>query len=164
MNLVTEPLAEKRLDVELVYSGADRPALCYLGAYAMLAKFRDNNIDFTEVIANSGIGASAFYIPQVNMLTDGSFLKSIQMSAINQGFDYYIIAEKGAMITDDFMCPDLPVDAKEVLWMENSDEAFELLKRLLSSGIPVEVHLDTYPIREPLTRHTSYMKSIFDYL
>jgi len=164
LNLVAEPSNQKKLDVELVYSGADQPALCYLGAYAMLAKFGDSDIDFTDVVANSGIGASALYIPQVNILTDGSFLESIQMSARNQGFDYYLIAEKGAMITDDFMCADLPKDAKQVLWVENRDAAFELLKRLISTDIPVEVHLDLYPIREPLTKHTSYMQTIFNYM
>ncbi|MBL7124809.1 MAG: hypothetical protein ISS51_01770 [Dehalococcoidales bacterium] len=163
LGLVAEPLTEKRLDVELVYSGGDETGLCYLGSYAMLAKFSDSDITFTDVVANSGIGASALYIPQVNLFMDGSFLRSIGLAARNQGFDYYIAALKGATITDDFLAPDLPMEAKQVFWVESEDEAFKLLKRLISSDIPVEVHLDTFPIKEPLSTYTSYWKGVFEF-
>jgi len=163
LNLVAEPLAEKRLDVELVYSGADEPALCYLGGYAMLAKFADSRIDFTDVIANSGIGTSAFYVAPMNIMNDGSFLRSVGLAAANQGFDYYLAALDGAIITDDFFAPDLPEEAKEVFWLENEDELFNLLKRLVSSDIPVEVHLDCNFIKEALVAHTSYWETIFAY-
>ena len=161
LNLVTEPLAEKKLSVELVYSGGDESGLCYLGSYAMLAKFNDSDINFTDVIANSGIATSALYVPQVNILIDGFFLRSIGTAARNQGYDYYIAAVKGAMITDDFVANDLPKDAKQILSVESEDEAFELLKRLVSSDIPVMVHLDAFFIKEPLIAHTSYMKHVF---
>ena len=161
LNLVAEPLGQNKLDVDLVYSGGDETGLCYLGSYAMLAKFEDSNIDFIDVVANSGIGASAFYIPQVNILTDGSFLESIQMSARNQGFDYYIAALEGASITDDFFARDLPKDAKQVLSVESEDEAFELLKRLISSDVPVMVHFDLSPIKEPMVAHTSWARYAF---
>jgi hypothetical protein len=163
LNLVDEPLAERRLDVELVYSGTDEPALCYLGGYAMLAKFADSGIDFTDVVANSGTGTSALYIPQANIMNDGSFLQSIGHAAINQGFDYYIAALEGARITDDFLCPDFPDGAKEVISLESEDEAFELLKRLISSGIPVEVHLDCHFIKDALITYTSYWETIITY-
>ena len=165
LGLVAESLAEKRLNVEKVYSGGtDEPALCYLGSYAMLAKFADSSINFTDVVANSGIGTSAFYIPQVNIMNDGSFLRSIGLAAINQGFDYYIVALKGARITDDFLSPDFPKGAKQVLLLENEDEVFELLRRLISSGIPVEVHLDCNFIKEALITYTPYWKTIFDFM
>lgn len=163
LNLVAEPLTEKRLDVELVYSGADQPGLCYLGSYVMLAKFNDSNIDFTDVVANSGFGTNALYIPAVNILSDGLFLQSIGYAAINQGFDYYLAALEGARITDDFMASDLPKEAKEVISLETEDEVFNLLKRLISSGIPVEVHLDCTFVKEALITHTSYWQTIFDY-
>ena len=163
LNLVAEPLAEKRLDVELVYSGAAQQALCYLGSYAMLAKFNDSNIDFTDVVANSGFGTSAFYAPVVNILSDGLFLQSIQYAAINQGFDYYLAALEGARITDDFMASDLPKEAKEVISLETEDEVFNLLKRLISSGIPVEVHLDCTFVKEALITYTSYWQTILAY-
>ena len=140
LNLVTEPLEEKRLDVGLVYSGGDQTGLCYLGAYAMLAKFDDGDIDFMDVIVNSGIGTSALYIPQASILFGGSFLGSIGLAAKNQGFDYYIVASKGAQITDNFLCPDFPKDAKQVIYIDSEEEAFNLLKRLISSGIPAKVH------------------------
>jgi hypothetical protein len=161
LNLVVEPVAEKRLDVELVYSGGDLPGLCYLGGYAMLAKFNDSDIDFTDVVANSGIGSSALYIPEVNILNDGSFLQSIGLAAKNQGFDYYIAALKAATITDTFLAADFPKDAKQVLSAESEDEAFELLKRLVSSDIPVMVHVDLSPIKEPMVAHTSWAKYAF---
>jgi hypothetical protein len=163
LNLVDEPLAEKRLDVELVYSGADEPALCYLGSYAMLAKFNDTSIDFTDVVANSGMAASTLYVSGVNILTEGLFLWGIGLAAINQGFDYYIAALEGARITDDFMASDLPKKAKAVILLESEDEMFELLKRLISSDIPVEVHLDCNFIKDALITHTSYWKTILTY-
>ncbi len=161
LNLVAEPVAGMRLDVELVYSGGDLPGLCYLGGYAMLAKFNDSDIDFTDVVANSGIGSSALYIPEVNILNDGSFLQSIGLAAKNQGFDYYIAALKAATITDTFLAADFPKDAKQVLSAESEDEAFELLKRLISSDIPVMVHVDLSPIKEPMVAHTSWAKYAF---
>jgi len=48
--------------------------------------------------------------------------------------------------------------------VENEGEAFELLKRLVSSDIPVEVHLDLFPIREPLSTYTSYFKRVFEFM
>ena len=161
LNLVAEPLDQNKLDVDLVYSGGDETGLCYLGSYAMLAKFEDSNINFTDVVANSGIGASALYIPQANILLDGSFLGSIGAAARNQGFDYYIVAVKGARITDDFLASDLPKDAKQVLSVESEDEAFELLKRLISSDVPVMVHFDLSPIKEPMVAHTSWARYAF---
>ena len=88
LNLVVEPLAKKRLNVENVYSGGDGPGLCYLGGYAILAKFADNDIDFSDVIANCGIATSAFYIPEINLLLNGFEIGSIAVAAENQGFDY----------------------------------------------------------------------------
>ena len=161
LNLVTEPLEEKRLDVELVYSGGDQTGLCYLGSYAMLAKFDDGDIDFMDVIVNSGIGTSALYIPQANILFGGSFLGSIGLAAKNQGFGYYIVAFKGAQITDNFLCPDFPKDAKQVIYTDSEEEAFNLLKRLISTDIPVEVHLDLFPIKEPMMAHTTWAKYAF---
>lgn len=163
LNLAAEPLAEKRLDVELVYSGADEPALCYLGSYAMLAKFNDSSIDFTDVVANSGMATSTLYVTPVNILTEGLFLWGIGLAAINQGFDYYIAALEGAKITDDFMAPDLPKKAKGAISLESEDKVFELLKRLISSDIPVEVHLDCNFIKDALITYTSYWKTILAY-
>jgi hypothetical protein len=163
LNLIDEPLAEKRLDVELVYSGADEPALCYLGSYAMLAKFNDSGINFTDVVANSGMATSTLYVPQVNFLTEGLFLWGVGHAARNQGFDYYIAALEGARITDDFMATDFPNGAKEVISLESEDELFNLLKRLISSNIPVEVHLDCNFIKDALINYTSYWETIINY-
>jgi len=154
-------MSEKRLNVELVYSGGELPGLCYLGSYAMLAKFKDSDIDFTDVIANSGIGSSALYIPEANILLDGFFLQSIATAARNQGFDYYVAALEGATITDNFLAPDFTKGAKQVLSAESEDEAFDLLKRLISSNIPVEVHLDLFPIKKPMTSRTYWAQYAF---
>lgn len=164
LNLVTEPLAEKRLDVELVYSGGDETGFCYLGGYAMLAKFKDNEINFMDVIANSGIGTSAFYISQANLLMNGQEIGTIGIAAVNQGYDYYIAALEGAQLTDEFFAANLPEDAKQVLPIQSEDEAFILLRRLISSGIPVMVHVDISFIKEPLIKYTSYMKYIFEFI
>jgi len=164
LNLPAEPLVEKKLNVEKIYSGSDyEPALCYLGSYAMLANFANSSIDFADVIANSGYGTSALYIAPANMLVEGYFLWSIGLAAGNQGFDYYIAALTGAAITDDFLAPDLPREAKQVFWMESEDEVFNLLKRLISSGIPVEVYLDCNFVKEALVANTSYWETIFNF-
>jgi hypothetical protein len=163
LNLVDEPLATKRLDVELVYSGTTEPALCYLGSYAMLAKYNDNSLDFPDVVANSGMANSAIYYSGVNILSEGLFLWGVGLAAINQGFDYYIAAQEGAVIADDTMSKDLPEEAEEVVWLESEEELFTLLKRLISSDIPVEVHLDCTNIQQELVTYTSYWEVIFEF-
>ena len=162
LNLVAEPLAEKKLDVEMIYSGDDDSGLCYIGSYVMLAKFADSDIDFSDVIANCGIATSALYVPEINLLLNGFGIGSIAVAAGNQGFDYYIVALKDAKLTDEFLATNLVEDAKQIISMKSEDEAFELLKRLISSDIPVMVHIDTNFIKEALITHTSYWKTIFD--
>lgn len=163
LNLTAEPLAKKRLDVEKVYSGGEGPGLCYLGSYAMLARYADSDIDFSDVIANCGIATSAFYVPEINLLLNGFEIGSIAVAAGNQGFDYYIAALKGAGLTDEFLAANLVEDAKQVISVNNEEEAFNLLKRLIASDIPVMAHLDINFIREDLIAHCPYWKSIFDW-
>ncbi|MFC1957543.1 C39 family peptidase [Chloroflexota bacterium] len=163
LNLVAEPLAEKRLSVEKIYSGGEGVGLCYLGSYAMLAKFADNDIDFSDVITNCGIATSAFYVPEINLLLNGFEIGSMAVAAGNQGFDYYIAALKGAGLTDEFLAANLVEEAKQIVSVNNEEEAFELLKRLISSGIPVMVHLDINYIREDLIAYCPYWKDIFDW-
>jgi hypothetical protein len=134
LNLIDEPLPDKKLDVELVYSGGDQPGLCYLGSYAILAKYNDNAIDFTGVVANSGIGVSSRYIPQANLLIGGFSIGCIGTAAGNQGYEYYISALKGADITDTFLAADFPANAEEVMLVENGENALTLLKRLISKN------------------------------
>lgn len=164
LGIVDEPLAEKRLDVGLIFSGTDEPALCYLGSYSMLAAYADNTIDLPEVIASSGYGVNGYYIEPANMLVDGLFLWSIGQSAQHLGFDYYVSAQKGGAITNDFISEKLAGGAEQILWMNDGDASFDLLKRLISSGIPAEVYLDCVLIREDLTARPSYWDIIYNYL
>ena len=161
LNLVTEPLPENRLNVPSVYSGNQ---LCYLGSYAMLAKFKDNDIEFRDVVANSGIGGSAAYIPEKSIIYDGYWYGCIGLAAKNQGYDYYIAALKGTQAIDNPLAQDFIGNAKDVIALENEDEALKLLKRLISSGIPVSVRLDTFFMKEPLISYTSRWEGIFDYM
>lgn len=163
LNLVDEPLATKRLDVAKIYSGGDGPGLCYLGSYAMLAKFADSAIDFTDVIANCGIATSALYIPEINLLLDGFEVGSIAVAAGNQGFDYYIAALEGAQLTDEFLAANLVEDAQQIISMEDEDGIFELLKRLISSDTPVMVHLDVTLLKEALVSYCPYWETIFEW-
>jgi len=56
-----------QLNVPRVFTGEvlkeketeEGPGLCYLGAFAMLALFDDPDLDFTEIVAYSGIGVTA---------------------------------------------------------------------------------------------------------
>ena len=163
IKLVQEPLIEKRLEVKKIYSGGDGPGLCYLGTYAMLAKHQDDNIDFSKVIANSGVATSAHYVPEINLLLNGFEIGSIAVAAKNQGFEYYIAALEGASLTDQFMAMNLVEDAKGVLSVEDEEAAFSLMKRLISSSKPVMVHLDIDYIREELVKYCPYWQEIFDW-
>ena len=161
LNLPDVPLGEKRLDVEKIYSGGEEPGLCYLGSYAMLAKYADNDIDFSYVIASSGLGASAVYIPEINLMMNGYSIGCIGNAAVNQGFEYYIVALEGATITDEFFASNLAADATEIITLGNEAEAIDLLERVISAGIPVMVHLDITYIKEAMIANTSYMQFVF---
>jgi len=163
LDLPDEPSAEMRLNVEKIYSGGDAPGLCYLGSYAMLAKYADNDIEFSDVIANCGIATSAFYVPEINLMLNGFEIGSIGVAAGNQGFDYYISALKGAQLTDEFLAMNLVYDAREIISTDSGEESFLLLKRLISGGIPVMAHLDIDYIREPLIEYCPYWASIFSW-
>jgi hypothetical protein len=159
--LAAEPADEQKLDVALVYAGGEGPGFCYLGGYAMLAKYDDPGISFTDVIANSGVGASAVYIAPANLLMNGYSIGCIGLAALHQGFDYYLAALKGAQLTDEFFAENLVSDARDVILLDSGDSAFNLLKRLVTSDIPVLVHLDVSYIKETLTAHSSYFGDVF---
>jgi hypothetical protein len=163
LDLPDEPLGENRLSVEKIYSGGDGPGLCYLGSYAMLARYTDSEIAFSDVIANCGMATSALYIPEINLMLNGFEIGSIGVAAGNQGFDYYISALKGAQLTDEFLAMNLVEDAREIILTESGEESFRLLKRLISGGIPVMAHLDIYSIKEPLIDYCPYWEEIFNW-
>ena len=161
LGLVDEPANEAKLDVALVYSGGEAAGFCYLGSYAMLAKYADPGITFTDVIANSGVATSAVYMAPMNLLMNEFSIGSMGVAAGNQGFDYYLAALKGAQLTDEFFAADLVTDARQPLAMDSGEEAFELLKKLISSDIPVMVHLDISYLKDELSSQSSYLGDVF---
>ena len=70
---------------------------------------------------------------------------------------------KDAKLTDEFLATNLVEDAKQIISTSDEDESFELLKRLISSDIPVMVHLDINFMRESLINYCPYWKDIFDW-
>ena len=116
-----------------------------------------------ETVSPAGIATSAFYVPEINLLLNGFEIGSIAVAAGNQGFDYYIAALKGAGLTDEFLAANLVEEAKQIISVNDEEEAFRLLKRLISSDTPVMVHLDINYIREDLISYCPYWKDIFDW-
>lgn len=119
----------------------DIPAMCYLGAFAMLILFDNSNLDFTDVIAYSGLGSNAEY-DSANGLTAGYFEKSIIFAAKNLGYEY-ALGVKADGKANTFLA-DFKASASETEYFENEEEAFDYLKGIIDSKKPVEVHLDVY--------------------
>ncbi|MBU0975714.1 hypothetical protein KJ918_02865, partial [Patescibacteria group bacterium] len=84
-----------QLNVPRVFTGGilkdketgEAPGLCYLGAFAMLALFDDPDLDFTEIVAYSGIGVTAKNVVLRGLAND--FLgNSIITGVENLGYNF----------------------------------------------------------------------------
>jgi hypothetical protein len=85
-----------QLNVPRVFTGEvlkeketeEGPGLCYLGAFAMLALFDDPDLDFTEIVAYSGIGVTAKNVVPFIGLTNDFKANSIITGAENLGYNF----------------------------------------------------------------------------
>jgi len=166
-----------QLNVPRVFTGEvlkeketeEAPGLCYLGAFAMLALFDDPDLDFTGIVAYSGIGVTAknevpFGGGAGPGLTNDFKGNSIITGAENLGYNFELGLLSGGKdsISPPFPPPKPPPpppppaglkpptqfsfkeSAKEVKYFSNEEEATHYLKSIISSDKPVLVHLDLY--------------------
>lgn len=115
--------------------------LCYLGSFAMLVKHDNSALDFSDVVAYSGIGTRAECTGppgEPPTLRVGYMERSIINAASNLGYDLMLGIGAGGK-TDQFATA-----AAQTKTFNSQDEAFDYLKSTIASNIAVEVHLDLY--------------------
>jgi len=156
------------------------PGLCYLGAFAMLALFDDPDLDFTEIVAYSGIGVTAKNIVPFIGLTNDFKGNSIITGAENLGYNFGLGLLSGGKDSISHLPPLPPPppgtsppppppppppagsepptqfnfkeSAKEVKYFSNKEEATRYLKSIISSDKPVLVHLDLYYVTDDFAK------------
>jgi len=170
-----------QLNVPRVFTGEvlkeketeEGPGLCYLGAFAMLSLFDDPDLDFTEIIAYSGIGVTAKNIVPFIGLTNDFQGNSIMTAAGNLGYNFGLGLLSGGKDSIIYLPPPPPdtsppppppagsepptqfiftESAKEVKYFSNEEEATSYLKSIISSGKPVLVHLDLYYVTDDFAK------------
>lgn len=175
-----------QLNVPRVFTGEvlkeketeEAPGLCYLGAFAMLALFDDPDLDFTEIVAYSGIGVTAKNVVPGRGLSNDLQGNSIITVAENLGYNFGLGFLSGGKdsISDDLPPPppgtsppplppppppagsepptqfDFKESAKEVEYFSNKEEATLYLKSIISSDKPVLVHLDLYYVTDDFAK------------
>jgi len=140
---------EYQLEVELVYSGnQDRTSLCYLGSFSMLVKYQEPEIEFCDIVAASGIGASAGYVEDDGsvILGNGIGEACIILLANNLNTSFTLGLKDGGNDSASYYPSQLKFgsQAKEVIYFDDSEDSFAHLKSVVSSGNPVVVYLDCY--------------------
>ena len=178
-----------QLNVPRVFTGEvlkeketeEGPGLCYLGAFAMLALFDDPDLDFTEIVAYSGIGVTAKNVVPFIGLTNDFQGNSIITGAENLGYNFGLGLLSGGKDSINHLPPPPPPpppgtsppppppapppagsepptqfnfkeSAKEVKYFSNKEEATRYLKSIISSDKPVLVHLDLYYVTDDFAK------------
>jgi len=145
-----------QLNVPRVFTGEvlkaketeEGPGLCYLGAFAMSVLFDDPDLDFTEIVAYSGIGVTAKNVVPFVGLTNDFKANSIITGAENLGYNFGLGLLSGGKDSDDQSQFNFKESAKEVKYFNNKEEATRYLKSIISSDKPVLVHLDLYYVTD----------------
>lgn len=149
-----------QLNVPRVFTGEvlkeketeEGPGLCYLGAFAMLALFDDPDLDFTEIIAYSGIGVTAKNVVPRRGLSNDFEGNSIITAAENLGYNFglgLLSRGKDSITNSQF---NFKESAKEFKCFSNKEEAAHYLKSIISSDKPVLVHLDLYYVTDDFAK------------
>ncbi len=149
-----------QLNVPRVFTGEvlkeketeEAPGLCYLGAFAMLVLFDDPDLDFTEIVAYSGIGVTAKNVVPFVGLTNDFQGNSIITGAENLGYNFVLgllSRGKDSITNSQF---NFKESAKEFKCFSNKKEAAHYLKSIISSDKPVLVHLDLYYVADDFAK------------
>jgi hypothetical protein len=121
--------------------------LCYLASFAMLALYDDSSLDFSDVIAYSGIGTTINVGP--DGLGVGYGLNSINTAADNLGYELALGILDDGVVGSNFESEEITVTT-----FNNQSEAFNYLANTIALDIAVMVHLNTYYIRDDLAKVT----------
>ncbi len=121
--------------------------LCYLASFAMLAMYDDSGLDFSDVIAYSGIGTTINFGPEG--LGIGYGLGGIINAADNLGYKLALGIIDGGTVGSNFESEEI-----ETTTFTNQSEAFNNLADTIALDIPVMVHLNTHYIRDDLASVT----------
>jgi len=149
-----------QLNVPRVFTGEvlkekgteEGPGLCYLGALTMLALFDDPDLDFTEIVAYSGIGVTAKNVVPFIGLTNDFQGNSIITGAENLGYNFglgLLSRGKDSITNSQF---NFKESAKEFKCFSNKEESIHYLKNIISSDKPVLVHLDLYYVADDFAK------------
>lgn len=157
------------LDVPRVYSGAsmvttyqgnavveETPALCYLGAFAMLVMYDDPNITFSEVVAYSGIGTHLKKDEQ-GLLTNEYKEESIMHAADGLGYNYNLGVKNSG--TANSYAATFTSNASRLLSFSSESEAVRQLEIVINSGRPLMVHLDSYYVKDEFAKTSEFWKN-----
>jgi len=121
--------------------------LCYLASFAMIAMYDDSSLDFSDVIAYSGMGSTINVGP--DGLGVGYGLNGITNAADNLGYELDLGILDGGMVGSNFESEEITVTT-----FNNQSEAFNYLANTIASDIAVMVHLNTFYIRDDLAKVT----------
>lgn len=121
--------------------------LCYLASFAMIVMYDDSSLDFSDVIAYSGMGTAINVGP--DGLGVGYGLNGITNAADNLGYELALGIQDGGVVGSNFESEEI-----EVTTFNNQSEAFNCLANTIASDIPVMVHLNTYYVRDDLAKVT----------
>lgn len=153
-----------QLDVELVYSGnQDRPGLCYLGAFSMLVKYQEPEIEFYDIVVASGIGASAGYVDddESAFLGNGIGEACIILLADNLNTSFTLGLKDGGNDSAFYYPSQLRFgsQAKEVIYFDDAEDSFAYLKSVVSSGNPVVIYIDCYYLYDDFALASDFWKN-----
>jgi hypothetical protein len=148
-----------QLDVLDFYAGREGKLggiLCYLGAFTSLANYQNPELDFSDVVANSGQGSSAIYVEETDLLDNVGPFKGLIQAASNLNAPFILGLGEGGQDSEGSKVKNKAVS---VVYFSSGDEALDYLKRVIASDHPVEVYLDRYYVYDDLAPVSSWWES-----
>ncbi|GEM_PF-1396118 len=164
VSIIIQSPDEYQLDVETVYSGnRDKPGLCYLGAFSMLIKYQEPEMNFYDIVAVSGIGTNAGFVEIDNSVHLGNGIGEacIIHAAKNLNTSFTLGLEDGGNDSAPYYPSRLRFgsQAKEVIHFNSAIDPFEYLKYLISSGKPVMIYIDCYYLYDDFAMTSDFWKN-----
>ena len=154
---------EYRMSVNKIYSGIDGdPSLCYLGAFAKMAQYHINDISFSDIVAYSGMGASAYCAETPEMRSPYMLLtkygqSSMIQAAKNLNTEIGVGIKNGGTDSDRFPSNLSLIDeASKIKYFTDEVEALEFIKYILSTEKPVMIYINLYYVRDEFAEQSEY--------
>lgn len=158
-----------QLDVPAIYSGLEKiPGLCYLGSFAMMAKYHCPELEFYDVVACSGVGAKVEYIEpfgdSLPFLGNGIGEASIILATQNLNASFILCLHEEGCDSAPYYPPQLRFgeQAEEIIYFDSSDKSLNYLKEIIASGYPVVVYLDCYYVYDDFASCSDFWKNFME--